>query len=177
MRGTGAHTHHMGSCRLWGILLIVALTCSASSARADDGSARERLRWPISPVRIARGFDPPAHDWLAGHRGIDLDSTPGQAVLSPLAGTVRFAGEIADRPVLSLERADGEVVTLEPVDAEVATGDHVRAGMRIGQIARGGHCAERCLHVGVLRNGTYVAPHSVFVAPKVRLRPVGGPRR
>lgn len=128
--------------------------------------------WPITPVRIVRGYDPPAEDWLAGHRGIDLRSMADQQVRAPFDGVVRFAGTVADRGVISLSRSDGLTVTIEPVEALVDTGTAVVRGEVVAVVGQGGHCSTKCIHIGVVVAGEYRSPFEVFALPRARLKPL-----
>ncbi len=75
---------------------------------------------------------------------------------------VVFAGQIAGKPVISVQHPDlGLRSTYEPVVASVKRGDSVLAGELIGSVAvMGGHCAGRCLHLGLKDPvaGTYRNP-------------------
>lgn len=122
---------------------------------------------------MVRGFDPPEKDWHSGHRGVDLEALSGEAVRAPAAGTVRFAGPVAGRPVVSI-LADGWIVSMESVDAGVEEGQPVAPGQRIGTVSDPPHCADGCLHVGVRRDdGTrrYWDPLAFFGGPDVILLP------
>ena len=104
--------------------------------------------WPMTPHAVLRTFDPPEVKWGAGHRGVDLATTPGTSVKAPSDATVTFVGTIAGRPVITLRHREGFDTTYEPVKADVERGDHVSRGQVIGTITSGGHCEERCLHWG-----------------------------
>src|SRR5690606_31066246 len=101
----------------------------------------------------------PPHRYGPGHRGIDV-SAPEGTVRAVEAGTVRFAGSVAGRPVLSILHADGLISTYEPVTALVAEGDAVTAGQVVGQLWDGEpHCASGpCLHLGARRGQDYLDP-------------------
>ncbi|MFM6973756.1 MAG: peptidoglycan DD-metalloendopeptidase family protein [Agromyces sp.] len=155
---------------------------SVAAAHAATASPRyahvrrtpsESAQLPLTPVRVTRGFDPPRQRWNAGHRGIDLRSHPGQAVRSPVSGTIRFNGVLAGRGVLSIQRADGLVIAMEPVSSTRVIGERVWAGDPLGQVALGGHCQSHCLHVGVFDSAGYRSPLSLFQLPRVRLLPDG----
>ena len=48
--------------------------------------------WPLDPrPDVVRPFEPPPHPYAAGHRGVDLAGSPGQAVHASLAGTVGYS--------------------------------------------------------------------------------------
>jgi murein DD-endopeptidase MepM/ murein hydrolase activator NlpD len=135
---------------------------------------RPRTRWQLRP---SRGFVAPPTPYARGHRGIDLATAPGAALLSPAPATVRFAGVVVDRPVLTLDHGDGVLSSYEPVATSLVAGESVGRGQTIGGIAAGGHCAAICLHVGVRVDGEYVSPLLFFdrVPPSVLL-PLGGSR-
>ena len=136
--------------------------------------------WPLPPPHpVLRGFQAPATLYAPGHRGLDLTAQAGREVVAPADGVVSFAGVVVDRPVLSIAHADGLVSSLEPVSAGVRVGDRVTKGQPVGQVADGGHCAGRCLHLGARLNGGYVSPLLYLVGiPRAVLLParqVNGP--
>ncbi|MPZ60065.1 MAG: peptidoglycan DD-metalloendopeptidase family protein [Propionibacteriales bacterium] len=126
---------------------------------------------------VARSFDPPSEPWLAGHRGVDLRGRPGQPVLSPAAGTVRYAAVLAGRGVVVVE-AGGLRLTFEPVDAVVSIGDEVRAGEVIGHLmSTHSHCLpSTCLHWGVKRGQAYLDPLRFVGDAEIVLLPFGDVR-
>ena len=118
-----------------------------------------------SPRTILRPYIAPATPYSAGHRGIDLRTTPGAPVYAPASGIVHFAGVVVNRPVLSIEHPGGLVSSFEPVVTELTAGDPVGRGDVVGTIAghdpgapRSGHCGAPCLHFGVRLHGQYVSP-------------------
>ncbi|MFC0676161.1 murein hydrolase activator EnvC family protein, partial [Brachybacterium hainanense] len=132
-------------------MLLALLLLPAAPAGGEPGAPR--WLWPVGePHPVVRAFEPPASRWGPGHRGIDV-LAPGPEVRAVEDGTVRFAGMLAGRPVLSIQHADGLISTYEPVTAQVAVGEAVRAGQVVGALeAQGGHCADgACLHLGARR--------------------------
>ena len=130
--------------------------------------------WPLVPEpEVVRGFDPPDDPWGAGHRGVDLLGSPGQAVRSALPGTVTWAGVLAGRGVVVVDHGPTRT-TYEPVDATVAVGDRVGAGDRIGRLSPvGSHCLPRsCLHWGWIDGETYLDPLRLVGFGPVRLLPL-----
>ncbi|MDO8307353.1 MAG: peptidoglycan DD-metalloendopeptidase family protein [Actinomycetota bacterium] len=135
--------------------------------------------WPVEPAGVVRPFDPPAATWLAGHRGLDLAAAPAAPVRAMLAGTVRFAGEVAGKPVVVVSHPSGLRSTYEPVLASVRVGTDVATGQQIGRLAvSGGHCGGLvgCLHVGLRAGDTYLDPLRLLRPPSIVLKPVGAPR-
>jgi len=130
--------------------------------------------WPLEPEpEVTRDFAPPAQEWGAGHRGVDLLGQPGQAVRAAVAGTVTYAGLLAGRGVVVVSHGETRT-TYEPVAAAVQVGDTVSAGQRIGALQSGAsHCLPRtCLHWGLLRGDTYLDPLDLVGAGPVRLLPL-----
>ncbi|MFZ2173945.1 MAG: M23 family metallopeptidase [Rhodococcus sp. (in: high G+C Gram-positive bacteria)] len=133
--------------------------------------------WPLHPrPRVVRAFDNPEHDWLPGHRGVDLGGVADQAVLSAGAGVVVFAGLVAGKPVVSVDHPGGLRTTYEPVTARVTTGVRVGRGTVLGTLEPGhpGCIApvSACLHWGLRRDREYLDPLGLLPVVPVRLEPV-----
>ena len=123
-----------------------------ATTRVEQG----RWRWPLSGEQLVlRAFAAPVQPWSAGHRGVDLRAWETE-VVAPADGVVRYAGWVVDRPVLSIEH-DGVISSFEPVTASVTAGDSVTAGQAVGRVEPG-HCAVRCVHMGVRVAGEYRNP-------------------
>src|SRR5699024_11313773 len=78
-------------------------------------------------------------------------------------GTVRFAGVVAGRGVVSVLHPDGLISTYEPVTAEVSDGQAVEEGESLGVLetadAADPHCTgQDCLHLGARQAGAYLDP-------------------
>ena len=132
-------------------------------------------QWPLpAPHRVVRGFEPPAHDWLPGHRGVDLAGATGEPVVSAGPGSISFAGHIGGLGVVVVRHAGGLETTYEPVRAAVHVGQRVDGGTLLGQMVRpGSHCAPApCLHWGLRRGPDYLDPLSLVGAGRVRLLPM-----
>lgn len=151
------------------VLAVVALAAlgvpsSPAPARATGADALAGTwSWPLSPrPQVTRPYEL-EHPYAAGHRGIDLAAEPGSTVLAPAPGTVRFAGVVVDRPVLSIDHGGGVLSSFEPVDAEVAEGDAVVAGQRLGTVAAAVvHAPGGGLHLGARLEGGYVDPRGLL---------------
>ncbi|PNL43309.1 M23 family peptidase [Mobiluncus mulieris] len=151
----------------------VAFGTSSTVTPGSVITTTEFLYWPTGrPVPVPRRFDPPAQRWLPGHRGIDLRVTPGETVFAATDATVLYAGQLAGRPVVSLEDSSGRRYTYEPVEPSVSKDDEVSRGDPIG-IALGGHYpGDNRLHFGVKdgRDG-YVDPLELL-GGRIRLWPL-----
>ena len=115
---------------------------SASATPSTDGS----FRWPLIG-KIVRRFDLQAPG--AGHRGIDIDASVGQAVMAARAGTVIYA---ADEPIRY-----GKMIVVEHEgqwysayahlsSIAVAKGDSVKVGEVIGYAGSTGDAPQPQLH-------------------------------
>lgn len=156
---------------------------SASAAAADPvatpgppagAATAQGYRSPLTgALRVTRRFDPPARRWLPGHRGVDLAASPEAVVVAAGPGVVRFAGQVAGRPVVSIDHPDGLRTTYEPVHPTVVAGDVVRAGDPIGVLAptHAGCPVAACLHWGVRRGTVYLDPLGLLGLGPVRLLP------
>lgn len=179
--GPGVRRGHArpGRVRLLSVL-IPALVGSAASSGIAAAVPEEGFGWPLRPrPALIRPFDPPAQEWLPGHRGVDLAGAPGQAVHAAGPGIVVFAGTVAGKPVVSIRHEGGLRTTYEPVEAEIPVGRRVARGTRIG-VLRGGHegCVPACLHWGLRRERTrhgqreYLDPLGLLRPVPIRLEPV-----
>ncbi|MFF4410930.1 murein hydrolase activator EnvC family protein [Streptosporangium sp. NPDC001559] len=165
------------------ILLVVPLFALPAAggtrgASPDTVSARWGLPLVGRPV-VLRGFDPPARPWLAGHRGVDLATTPGAEVHAAGAGTIGYAGPLAGRAVVTVLHSGGLRTTYLPVRPSVRRGQRVDRGEVIGVVQDvPGHCRAACLHWGLLRDRSYLDPLLLLGRGRVRLLPIWpvGPR-
>ncbi|MFM9376348.1 M23 family metallopeptidase [Gordonia sp. VNK21] len=134
--------------------------------------------WPLAPrPAVVRPFDPPARRWQAGHRGVDLAAPEDAAVIAARAGTVRFAGSVAGRPLVSVGHSDGLITTYEPVRATVRAGQQVSRGQVLGFLDTGhpGCRAAACLHwgarIGSGKQARYIDPLWLLGLLRIRLKP------
>lgn len=136
-----------------------------SGGPATSAATRPALQWvwpAPPPIRVVAPFRAPATPYSAGHRGIDLAAEQGATVAAAAGGTVRFAGQVAGRGVVSIDHGDGVVSSIEPITALVAEGDLLAPGDAIGIVDRGGHCEGDCVHFGIRIDGEYVSPFLFF---------------
>jgi murein DD-endopeptidase MepM/ murein hydrolase activator NlpD len=165
--------------RALGIFCSVAIVLGGAvpAGAAESGA----FGWPLRPrPTVERRFDKPERNWLPGHRGVDLAGTAGQAVLAAGDGIVVFAGEVAGKPVVSIDHPGGLRTTYEPVTAKVAVGSRVGRGTPIGSLVAGheGCPVTACLHWGARRESgahnrrEYVDPLGLLHEVPVRLKPL-----
>lgn len=133
--------------------------------------------WPLAGrPAVVRGWEPPDGAYGRGHRGVDLATEPGAAVLAAASGQVSFAGRVAGRGVLAIEvSGSGDPplrTTYEPVRALVAKGEKVTAGQVVAVVEAGPfHCASGCLHWGLRRGDTYLDPLTLLPPSLLRRGP------
>ena len=153
---------------LVGCLGLVLSLCAPAGAGASG-----QWRWPVAGShRVVHPYQPPAHDWLPGHRGVDLGVGSSRVVYAVGVGRVSFVGQIAQRSVIVIAHAGNLRTTYEPVTAAVRLGQRVAAGQRIGMLQRNGsHCRPSCLHLGLKRGTTYLNPLLLFAPTRARLLP------
>ncbi|WP_051751598.1 murein hydrolase activator EnvC family protein [Streptosporangium amethystogenes] len=147
----------------------------AGATRPGEAPAPSPLwGWPLAGrPRVLRGFAPPAQPWLAGHRGADLAASPGAEVRAAGAGTVGYAGPLAERGVVTVLHPGGLRTTYLPVQPSVGRGRAVATGEVIGVLQDvPGHCPAACLHWGLLRDRAYLDPLLLLGHGQVRLLPL-----
>lgn len=147
---------------------------AATASRADLASLG--WVWPLEQFALARPFVAPAHEYGAGHRGIDLrPAADGGAVRAPADGVVAFSGAVAGRGILTIDHGEGLVTTLEPVRSPLVAGTAVTRGQNVATIALGGHADPGSLHFGVRRDGDYINPLLLYGGvPRAVLLPCCG---
>jgi murein DD-endopeptidase MepM/ murein hydrolase activator NlpD len=123
---------------------------------------------PVSGAVIQR-FVAPACPRCAGHRGVTIASTKGQAVRAVLPGVITFVGEVAGNTYVVELVAPGVKVTYGWMDiAEgLVAGDAVEQGQSLG-------VAGVKTYLGVRRGGVYVEPLRYLGLGWARLRGHGG---
>jgi murein DD-endopeptidase MepM/ murein hydrolase activator NlpD len=173
-------------------LLALALVVIVLSGPAAADQAP--WSWPLDDGHVGRRFEPPPDRYAAGHRGIDLEASVGDAVRAVAAGRVTFAGPVGGVPVVTIDHG-AERSTYQPVRATVRVGDAVVARQVVGTLlGEHSHCAGPCLHLGRLAGDDYLDPLGLLGGGRFRLispdgdpppppasaggdllRPVGGP--
>ena len=150
--------------RIRSVALVLAIVLSLSGGAGDSPGVTEHpWRWPVAGARsVTEPVRAPAHDYGAGHRGMDVAAGAAAEVRAPAAGVVAFRGVVVDRPLVTIDHGGGHVSTWEPVSSTLSPGDAVSAGEVIGVVAEGGHTASGALHVGVRLRGGYINPLPLF---------------
>lgn len=152
------------------IVLALALLVPLPAAAADD-----RWTWPVGRDGLSRTFDPPAHEYAAGHRGVDVVAPAGTTVRSVAPGTVAFVGQVGGVQVVSIDHGRTRS-TYQPVRGLVEVGDAVDRGQPIGVLLSGhSHCASTCLHLGRRMGKTYLDPLDLLGGGRFRLISPDGP--
>lgn len=134
-------------------------------------------QWPLDPApAVVHAFHAPPTPWSAGHRGVDLATSVGAAVLAAGGGQVTFVGSVAGRGVVVVTHPGGLRTSYEPVMGTLAVGTAMRPGQPIGLVqATPGHCPLRaCLHWGLRRGEDYLDPLSLLGRGPPVLKPWGG---
>lgn len=157
------------------VVFVVSFAAASACAPAADGASAD-YDWPLQPrPPVTRPFDPPEHDWLPGHRGVDLAGSAGQVVRSAADGTVVFAGVVGGKPVVSVDHEGGLRTTYEPVTASVTPGRRIARGEPLGTLEPGheGCPVGACLHWGLRRDrDDYLDPLPLVGSTVIRLEPV-----
>lgn len=146
---------------------------SAADGRHASGAVRPALTAAVAvtysapvpqPIRVVRPFVAPRTRYGSGHRGVDLASHEGEAVLSAAAGVVTFAGTVAGRGLVVILHPDGVRTEYEPIIPSVHNGQIVRQGQPLGSVhGVHGTCLEGgCLHWGARRGSVYFDPLSLL---------------
>jgi len=133
--------------------------------------------WPVlGPVISA--FDPPETPFGSGHRGIDIATSVGTAVVAAETGVVAFAGPVGGQLFVTLDHGGRLTSTYSWLSAIlVRRGDVIARGSPIARTGQG-HPASSVphLHFGVRLDGVYLDPLE-FLAPAsvsdfIRLAPL-----
>lgn len=106
------------------------------------------------PGEVVRPFDPPAHEYGPGHRGVDLAAQPGDPVRAALGGRITYAGLVAGTGWVTIDHGGGLVTTYGPVEQRLPAGSAVARGAVVGAIAVTG----RHLDWGARLRGAYLDP-------------------
>lgn len=145
------------------LIVVCSSNAHAASPTADDDTGYPVWEWPLqAPRDVVAPYRAPAHEYAAGHRGVDLAAEIGTIVHAPAPGVVAFRGTVVDRPLLTIEHPGGFVSTFEPLVSALSPGDPVSAGDPVGTVGHGGHAAVETVHFGVRLDGVYLNPLLLF---------------
>ena len=139
--------------------VALALTLVLTGATTTNSVDRRQPRYrPPVVARVVAGFRAPTSPFGPGHRGIDYDTSPSQAVVAIGDGVVTFAGVVAHHAYVTVSHPDGLRSTTSVSSIEVVLGQAVRSGQRVGS-------ADEICHLGVRRGQAYIDPALLF-APR-----------
>lgn len=131
-----------------------------------------RHRLPVLS-KVSRPFEAPPRPWLPGHRGVDLEATPGTEIRASMSGIVAFAGNVGGRPVISVDHADGVRTTYDPVLTRLSRGDRIRRGEILGILAPENEATHGPgLGWGAKIGENYIDPLTLLGHAEIRLKPV-----
>ncbi len=120
---------------------------------------------PPVPGQVVGPFDPPAHPYGPGRRGVRLAATPGEPVRAARAGTVSFAGEVAGVGWVSVDHGGGLVTSHGPLVPRATAGQEVARGEVVGRVDDA-----TTLHWGARIDGEYVDPLHLLTRWRPTLR-------
>lgn len=136
-----------------------------AAALADQPLPTSSWNPPLEPpIRLVNQYRQPNSDYSAGHRGVDYLVQNDQIVMAPADGKVWFAGQVAQRPLLSVLHDGGYLTEYEPVCTDLKSGETVFAGQEIARVCPAGsnyiqHCSSAlCLHFSMRHLGAYLSP-------------------
>lgn len=118
------------------------------------------------PVPLINEYRQPNSDYSAGHRGVDYLLDLGAEILAPADGVIWFAGEVVNRPVLSLKHSGDLISEFEPACTTLGQGSKVSKGQPIGFVCTPDssyreHC-KSCLHFSVRMLDAYLSPIAIL---------------
>jgi murein DD-endopeptidase MepM/ murein hydrolase activator NlpD len=138
------------------LALTLVLTGATTTSTTTNSVDRRQPRYrPPVVARVVAGFRAPPSPFGPGHRGIDYDTSPRQAVVAIGNGVVTFAGVVAHQAYVTVSHPDGLRSTTSVSSIEVVLGQAVRSGQRVGS-------ADEICHLGVRRGKAYIDPALLF---------------
>lgn len=146
-----------------------------ATAVSSSQACAALMVWPVTHPMVIKHFEQPSRLWSSRHRGVDLAAQPGDVIMAPASGTVRFSGDVAEKSVVSIEHDTGFISTFEPAITQLPVGTPVQRREIIGTIQGiSDHCGSSCLHWGVKTQAgeeRYVDPESLVVQRSIDLKP------
>lgn len=140
----------------WACLAALILLLAPSAAVV---AATEAFIPPVDG-QVVRKFDAPAHQFAAGHRGVDYSVPAGSPVRASAAGTISFAGPVADDGLFVTVQHLGDIATIYSYLSriDVSRGDRVAQGQVLGASGNGHDGGAAALHFGAKRSDRYIDP-------------------
>jgi murein DD-endopeptidase MepM/ murein hydrolase activator NlpD len=127
-------------------------------ARTYQPEHEFHLYWPVSTVRVNRGFAPAN---APHHQGVDLGGTRGTPILAAHEGVVVYTGRhFHGYGNMVIVEYDKEWATLYAHLNRITAreGQHVQPGETLGQMGRSGHATGVHLHFELMHHRQPVNP-------------------
>lgn len=123
--------------------------------------------------KVISGFDLPAHNWLPGHRGIDVEAAESSTIVAPENGVITFAGSVGGKSSVSFWGNSGVTFSFEPATAAAPKGTKLTKNDIVALVkGHSDHCDGMCVHWGAKRNNSYIDPRLALSPPQILLKPV-----
>lgn len=157
------------------LAIIGGLTLAPAPASGVDAWLR-----PVAG-RVVRPFQAPLTRYGRGHLGVDFAAAPGTLVRAAGAGTVVFAGLVANARHVVVRHAGGLRTSYSFLASiRVRGGEVVAPGEVVGTTGgRGEHHGPAVLHLGLRIGDAYVDPMRLFASAglplRVHLAPIAAP--
>lgn len=116
---------------------------------------------PVAPpAKLVSVYRAPATVYAPGHRGIDYQVVDGQQLRAPFNGEVKFLGQVARKPVITLIHSGGYITSYEPACSSLKVGQRVKKGQVFANVCAKNyrsHCKTLCLHYGLRIGQKYLS--------------------
>lgn len=140
----------------WACLCALVILLGPAAAIAP---AAGRPFIPPVEAELIRGYEPAAHRYGPGHRGIDYSVPVGTPVRASAEGEVSFAGSVGHGLYVTIQHAGGIATTYSFLsEVLVSRGEQVGQGRVIGLSGEGHSDGPDALHFGAKLNGEYIDP-------------------
>jgi hypothetical protein len=141
------------------LISILILTIQAITPRLQTEFWAEPI--PFFHENIQEQYLAPVSKYGAGHRGVDFQLAPFEAISAPATGTLAFAGKVVNRNVVTLRTTAG-LASFEPACTEFEVGEQVNAKEPFAfHCPPSGdyeyHC-ESCVHFSARDENGYLSP-------------------
>lgn len=138
-------------------LLPLAIVPLASSSATNWNPPTDNFDWSLQQEYLA-----PQSKYGPGHRGVDIKTAVGEALLAPIDSVMSFNAVVVDRPVITLQTTDGYLLSFEPACSKLQIGEAIKSGEELGW-----HCipasdyhyhCPQCVHVSARSQFGYLSP-------------------